>query len=191
VIYVADRENARVQRFDREGSHRLPYMSALTALAASDGEVRSYLELAEATRTFGAQPRRDLSQLWRRLVFNILASNTDDHLRNHGFVHEPAGWRLAPAFDLNPMPTDVRPRVHALAIDETEQGASLELAYSVVAAFGLASRDARAIVRDVAKPLARWRSYAKAHGITTRQADRMESAFEHADLAAAKTSSRG
>jgi serine/threonine-protein kinase HipA len=169
-----------VQRFDRERAHRIPYMSALTALAATDGEVRSYVELADATRRLGAAPRKDLAQLWRRLVFNILASNTDDHLRNHGFLRHQDGWRIAPAFDLNPMPTDVRPRVHALAIDEMDQTSSLELARSVIASFGLKPRDADEIVREVAKPVIRWRAYGRNQGITKRQLDRMASAFEHA-----------
>jgi len=175
-----------VGRFDRAAARRVPYMSALTALAANDGDVRSYLEIAEVTRRIGASPRKDLAQLWRRLVFNMLVSNTDDHLRNHGFLHQDGGWRLAPAFDLNPMPTDVRPRVHALAIDENEQTASLELARSVIASFGLSLRDADQIVREVAKPVAEWRTYGKAQGISKRQLDRMESAFEHADLEAAR-----
>ncbi|MEO8842213.1 MAG: type II toxin-antitoxin system HipA family toxin [Kofleriaceae bacterium] len=185
LVVVLNKPVLIVQRFDREGAHRIPYMSALTALAARDGEVRSYLELAEAIRKVAASPRNDLAQLWRRLVFNILVSNTDDHLRNHGFLHGEGGWRLAPAFDLNPMPTDVRPRMHALAIDEIEQTASLELARSVTASFALTQRDADAIVRDVAKPVAAWRTYGKAKGITTRQLDRMASAFEHTDLKSA------
>jgi serine/threonine-protein kinase HipA len=171
-----------VQRFDREGNRRIPYMSALTALGAKDGDVRSYLELAETLRRIAAAPRKELAQLWRRLVFNILSSNTDDHLRNHGFLHGEGGWRLAPAFDLNPMPVDVRPRVHALAIDEHEQTASLELARSVIASFGVSSAGAKQIVSEVAKPVAAWRTYGTAVGLTKRQLDRMASAFEHDDL---------
>ncbi|HEY3805790.1 MAG TPA: type II toxin-antitoxin system HipA family toxin [Kofleriaceae bacterium] len=176
-----------VRRFDRAGARRIPYMSALTALAARDGDLRSYVELADTTRRLSASPRADLAQLWRRLVFNILVSNTDDHLRNHGFIHAEGGWRLAPAFDLNPMPTDVKPRIHAMALDETEQTASLELARSVTASFGIGKRDADAIVREVAKPAAAWRTYGHAQGITKRQLDRMASAFEHEDLAAARS----
>jgi len=183
---VSNRPVLIVRRFDRERTRRIAYMSALTALAAKDGEIRSYVELADALRRSGAAPRKDLSQLWRRLVFNILVSNTDDHLRNHGFLHHESGWRLAPAFDLNPMPTDVRPRVHALAIDELEQAASLDRARSVIAQFGLERRDAAAIIGEVARPVAAWRRYGKAVGITKRQLDRMASAFEHEDLAAAR-----
>lgn len=174
-----------VERFDRDGARRRPYMSALTALAARDGEVRSYIDLANVLRSDGAAVRADLEQLWRRMVFNILVSNTDDHLRNHGFLHEPAGWRLAPAFDLNPVPTDVRPRVHALAIDETDQTGSLELARVAAPAFGISAAKARSIIAEVARPVARWRTFASKQGITKRQLDRMASAFEHDDARAA------
>lgn len=186
LVLVLGKPVLIVQRFDRERTRRIPFMSALTALGARDGEVRSYVELAEAMRRLGAAPREDLAQLWRRLVFNILTSNTDDHLRNHGFLHGDGGWRLAPAFDLNPMPTDVRPRVHALAIDEADPTASLELARSVIPSFGLTIDAADVIVRQVAEPVADWRTYGKAHGLTRRQLDRMASAFEHADLDSAR-----
>jgi serine/threonine-protein kinase HipA len=171
-----------VQRFDRRGKRRVPYISALTALAARDGELRSYIELADVLRANGASVAKDLAQLWRRIVFNILVSNTDDHLRNHGFLREPQGWRLSPAFDLNPMPVDVRPRVHALAIDELDPAASIERVQAIVPSFGITTANARKIIRDVARVTAKWRTFAADHGITKRQIERMETAFEHADL---------
>jgi serine/threonine-protein kinase HipA len=175
-----------IQRFDRDGDRRIPYMSSLTALAARDGEVRSYLELADVLRATGSGVRRDLAQLWRRLLFNMLVSNTDDHLRNHGFLREPGGWRLSPAFDLNPAPVDVRPRVHAMAIDETDQTGSLEIVRAVAPSFGLKPGEVRTIVQEVAGPVSRWRGFAGECGITRRQLDRMSTAFEHDDLAAAE-----
>lgn len=186
LLLVAKKPVLLVRRFDRAGARRIPYMSALTALAARDGDTRSYLELADALRRIGSRPREDLAQLWRRLVFNILVSNTDDHLRNHGFLHEERGWRICPAFDLNPMPSDVRPRVQALAIDATGAAAGIEVARSVAASFGVSVRDAKAITHGVAKVAAKWRTYAKAAGLAARQIDRMASAFEHDDLVAAQ-----
>lgn len=184
---VARRAVLVSRRFDRRSDGtRIPVMSALTALAASDGETRSYLELADVLRSSGSRVTRDLEQLWRRIVFNILISNTDDHLRNHLFMRDDVGWHLAPAFDLNPVPTDVRPRVHALAIDETDQTASLERARSVAQYFGLTSRQAAEIARAVATAVRAWRRVAARHGITARQNERMASAFEHDDLAAAR-----
>ena len=179
---VAKRPVTIVRRFDRRGAVRIPFVSALTALAAADGESRSYLEIAEAIRREGSQVDRDLKQLWRRMVFNILISNTDDHLRNHGFVRDAAGWRLAPAYDLNPTPTDVRPRIHALAIDELDATASLETALSVAPSFGVAKASAaRTIAREVARAVAKWPDAAGKAGIGPRQRDRMASAFEHDD----------
>jgi len=173
------------RRFDRAGEHRIPFMSALTALGATDGETRSYLDIADALRQLGSSPKRDLEQLWRRMVFNILISNTDDHLRNHGFLHDGQGWRLSPAYDLNPMPIDVRPRVHALAIDAADPSASLDHARSVARSFGLADPASRAVVAEVARSVRRWHGAAAAVGLSKRQIERMSSAFEHADLAAA------
>jgi len=83
-----------VQRFDRAGAVRIPFLSAMSMLGGKDNEMRSYLEMADAPRRFGAAPKRDMEALWRRIVFNILISNTDDHLRNHGFLYSGAdGWR--------------------------------------------------------------------------------------------------
>jgi serine/threonine-protein kinase HipA len=175
-----------IERFDRRAAARLPYMSALTALTASDGEMRSYLELADVLRSSGAVPARDLEELWRRIVFNVLVSNVDDHLRNHGFLHEPGGWHLAPAFDLNPVPIDVRPRVHALAIDEDDLSAPLERVLAIAQYFNLKAPRAKDIVREVAAATSRWRSIASEHGLTARQIDRMATAFEHDDAAAAR-----
>lgn len=84
-----------VRRFDREGAHRIPFLSAMSMLGARDNETRSYLEIVDALRQHGSAPKADMEALWRRLVFNILISNTDDHLRNHGFLYEgQQGWRL-------------------------------------------------------------------------------------------------
>ena len=176
-----------LRRFDRDGARRIPFMSALTALDAADEEAPSYLGIAEAIRRDGSAVRADLHQLWRRIVFNVLVSNTDDHLRNHALLRDAKGWRLAPAYDLNPMPVDVRPRVHAIAIDEHDETASLESALAVAARFGIAKiADARAIAAEVGTAVAAWREVAKKHGIKRAEVDRMASAFEHEDLRLAR-----
>ena len=175
-----------LRRFDRRGPVRVHFMSALTAVQGDDGETRSYLELVDVLRREGSEVETDLRELWRRVVFNILVSNTDDHLRNHGFVRDAVGWRLAPAYDLNPMPSDVRPRIHALAIDEADTSGSLETALSVAPAFGFSkAADARAIARKVGSAVAKWRMVAAQCGIGKRDVERMSSAFEHEDLRAA------
>ena len=152
-------------------------------LGAGDDERRSYLEIADVLRAHGAAPRKDLGELWRRVVFNVLVSNTDDHLRNHGFLLEGGGgWRLSPAYDLNPTPTDERPRVLTTHIDEHDDTASLELALGTAGYHGLGVRDAERIAGEVGSAVAVWREVAMRMGATRKEADRMESAFAHEDL---------
>lgn len=172
-----------MRRFDRdEAKRRLPFISAMTALAASDGDVRSYLELVDLLRQDGLAPDQDAVELWRRMVFNVLISNTDDHLRNHGYLREPGGWRLAPAYDLNPMPVDVKPRHHALTLDETDDTSSIDTVMSVAEYFGVKEPQAKQIVAEVAAAVLGWREVAAANGLTAAQVDRMASAFEHEDI---------
>jgi serine/threonine-protein kinase HipA len=152
-------------------------------LDAEDNEPRSYLEIADALRRYGAKPEDDCAQLWRQVVFNILISNSDDHLRNHGFLYDPAGgWRLAPAYDLNPVPVDIKSRVLTTAIDETDGTASLDLAFEVATHFGVKPDRAKAIVREVGEAVKRWREAAKATGLSANEIQRMTSAFEHEEL---------
>ncbi len=175
-----------LRRFDRVQGQRIPFLSAMSMLGASDNESRSYLEFVDALRQYGANAKQDMHALWRRIVFNILISNTDDHLRNHGFLYAgPDGWRLAPAYDLNPVPTDIKPRVLTTAIDLDDGTASLDLAMSVVGYFELAEDDARVIAAEVGQAVAMWREEAVRLGLTSAEIDRMASAFEHEDLKAA------
>jgi serine/threonine-protein kinase HipA len=168
------------RRFDRRGSTRLPYLSAMSMLQARDGDHHSYVEIADALRQHGATTTVDLHQLWRRLVFNMLISNSDDHLRNHGFLHAGRnGWQLSPAFDLNPVPTDIKPRSLTTTIDtDGDPSATIEQALAVASQFALSSTDADAVVAKVSAVVATWRAIAKTHGIRTRELDRMATAFE-------------
>lgn len=149
-------------------------------LTANDNEEHSYLELADAIRQYGAAPIEDLQQLWRRLVLNILISNPDDHLRNHGFLYAGnSGWRLSPAYDLNPV---AGPRVLSLSIDFGDRTASLDSALAVCDHFGLDAKEARRIAGEVGKTVGGWRSVAKKHGVTTGEIEDTSPAFEHDDL---------
>lgn len=172
-----------LRRFDRAHGERLPFLSAMSMLGARDNEARSYLEFIDALRQHGAQPRADIHALWRRIVFSILISNTDDHLRNHGFLWEgPAGWRLSPAYDLNPVPIDIKPRVLTTAIDWDDGTASLERAFEVASYFQLTAAEARRIVREVGKAVGSWRKNAATLALPEKEIERMASAFEHDDL---------
>ena len=179
-----------LERFDRTGSHRIPFLSAMSMLGAGDNDQHSYLEIADALAEAGASPANDRRELWRRIVFSILISNTDDHLRNHGFLYDSAGWRLAPAYDLNPVPVDVKPRILTTAINEDDGTASLELAFEVADYFGLNAHEARLAAFEIGTAVATWREEAQHIGVPRPQIDRMESAFEHEDLAKALGSSR-
>ena len=186
VEKVAHRPVFLLRRFDREGTVRRPFLSAMSMLGAADHETRSYLEVADVIQRYGAEPTEDLHELWRRIVFSVLISNTDDHLRNHGFLYEGnRGWRLSPAYDLNPVPVQFRPRVLSTLINEQDGEASLELALSVSGYFRLKLAEARQIAYEVGKAVSMWQEAARALGVSAAEVHTVASAFEHEDLAQA------
>lgn len=183
VETVANKPVLLLRRFDRDGPRRIPFLSAMSMLGSKDLETRSYLEIVDALRQHGAAPKADMEALWRRVVFNILISNTDDHMRNHGFLYEgPDGWRLSPAYDLNPVPTDIKPRTLTTAINEDDNTASLALAMEVAGYFELDDEKARDIAAQVGRAVSKWRDEAARHGLKKTEIDRMASAFEHEDM---------
>jgi serine/threonine-protein kinase HipA len=183
VEQVSKKPALLLSRFDRDGKQRLPFLSAMSMLGAKDRETHSYLELVDALRQHGAQVEKDLEQLWRRIVFYVLISNTDDHLRNLGFLYSgDAGWILAPAYDLNPVPVEVKPRVLTTNIDLDDGTASIELVLSVAEYFGLSSNRAREVIAEVAKAVGTWRREAAGLGIARTEIEKISSAFDHEDF---------
>jgi serine/threonine-protein kinase HipA len=183
VKVVAKKPVLMLRRFDREHSRHIPFLSAMSMLCAKDNDTRSYLEIVDALLLHGAAPKKDMEALWRRMVFNILISNTDDHLRNHGFLYVgQEGWRLSPAYDLNPVPVDIEPRILTTAINLDDDAASLALAMDVAGYFDLDAAKAKKIAAEVGKTVSRWRDEAVRHGLTKNEIDRIASAFEHIDL---------
>ncbi len=183
---VAKKSVLLLRRFDRMDGMRLPFLSAMSMLDAKDNEPRSYLEFVDVLRQHGAVPKEDMHALWRRIVFSILISNTDDHLRNHGFLYTgPAGWRLSPAYDLNPVPVDIKPRILSTAINLDDSKASLKLILEVASYFELDQNEASHIAAQVARAVSAWRLVAAKRELTRVEIDRMASAFEHEDLKAA------
>ncbi len=172
VEHLDGRTALLMNRFDRNGTFRIPFQSALSMLNAFDGEHRSYMEIADAIRVHS-------------ISASELISNTDDHLRNHGFLHVGRqGWRLSPAYDLNPVPVDISPRFLSTAIaDGYDRSASMDLAFGVIEHFGISGTVARRIAQEVAVAVRQWKRVAQRLGATARECDRMASAFEHDDLA--------
>lgn len=171
------------RRFDRNYKKRIPFLSAMSVLGARDNEMHSYLEIADAIRQISANPREDLAALWQRIVFNVLISNVDDHLRNHAFLYTgPAGWRLSPAYDLNPTPVDIKPRVLSTAIDLIDHTASIELAIDSAPYFEIEKKQAQKIIRETASVTTMWSKVATKFKIKKAEIERMSSAFEHEDF---------
>jgi serine/threonine-protein kinase HipA len=183
LVQIAGKAVLLSRRFDRLGTARTPFLSAMSMLGVRDGERGSYPELADALAAHGARARSDAEQLYRRVAFSVLISNVDDHLRNHGFLWQGKdGWTLSPAYDLNPTPVDVQARVLATNIDLDEATCSIDLLESAAAFFGLQLPVARRIIRGVAEVTKAWRDVAREVGSREAEIRRMESAFEHDDL---------
>jgi serine/threonine-protein kinase HipA len=171
------------RRFDRKDGERVPFMSAMSMTGSFDGGGGSYLDIADALGEYGARARADRTELFQRMVFNVLISNVDDHLRNHGFLLAGRhGWMLSPVYDLNPTPQDLKPRVLSTAIDLEDGTCSIELVRDVAHYFGLKKADAAMMISDVAHVTQTWGEVAKTVGARPAEIKRMESAFEHDDL---------
>ncbi len=171
------------RRFDRtDTGRRLHVASAMTLLERQDGdsggEGASYLELAELLRRLGARTSADLEQLWRRIVFFICVSNTDDHLRNHSFLLTPRGWTLSPAYDVNPAPLGDG---LTLNVSESDNAQDLELAREVAPHFRLTSARAEEVVTEVVGAVRGWRQVARDRGLSRSEREQMQRAFRVAD----------
>jgi len=180
---------AIIERFDRTpDSARIPYLSAASMLQASRQHEHSYTEIADAIRANSPQPTADARQLWRRIVFNLLITNVDDHLQNLGFLHvSNAQWRLAPAFDLNPFPDKDRESKTWLSADV---GPVMELAPLMThcAYLSLTPALALAALADVVKSVSDWRTVARhaTVGLQSHELDDFARAFEHEQMDTAR-----
>ena len=167
-----------IKRFDRDGVNRIPFLSAMSMLGGRDNEQHSYLEMVYALAQNGASPEEDMKELWRRIIFTIMVSNTDDHLRNHGFIYERyRGWRLSPAYDINPTPLEIAPHILTTSIDFNDNNASLETAMRVAKEFRLKKDETLLIIKEVASSVTQWRQLAIKFGLSKQECDRMSSAF--------------
>jgi serine/threonine-protein kinase HipA len=167
------------KRFDRMGKERIHFASAMTMLGYVDGinykSGVSYLEIADFIKKYGANVNDDLKELWRRIVFSIAVSNTDDHLRNHGFILTEKGWLLSPAFDINPNETGTG---LSLNISQIDNSLSFELAIEVAGEFRLKKDEAERIIKDIKNKVNDWKAIADKYNISKREQVIMEKAFE-------------
>jgi serine/threonine-protein kinase HipA len=179
---------AIIQRFDRiAGNGRIPYLSAASMLLASREEEHAYTEIVDAIRANGAEPTKDAQQLWRRMLFNLLITNVDDHLQNLGFLHLAQGqWRLAPAFDLNPFPDKERESKTWLS---EQDGPIIDVGTLLARCeyFALSRAEALVVLAEVVAAVSAWRQIAQsaAVGLTSKELDDFAPAFVHDQLDAA------
>lgn len=182
VLRLSGRQDTFLsKRFDRTSTgSRLHFASAMTLLGHNDGDDHSlgvsYLDLAQIIVQSGANVAEDLEELWRRIVFSICISNTDDHLRNHGFLLSDKGWHLSPAYDVNPVATGNGLRLN---ISETDNSLNIDLALDVSPFFRLKKTKAEEIVKKVTSVVDKWTTMAKNLGISKSQIDTMAPAFSN------------
>ena len=175
--YFSEYHTFLTKRFDRVGDKRIHFSSAMTQLQYYDGEQSegaSYLEIAEFLSNHGAQTKADLAQLWRRIIFNIAVSNTDDHLRNHGFLLTSMGWKLSPAYDLNPI---VGKQGLHLNITDTANALDYKLAFEVIDFFRLTHAEAIRIYDEVLGAVKDWQNAASGLGINRSEQIMKQEAF--------------
>ena len=167
-----------IQRFDRAGEERIPFLSAMSLLGLQDGDRATYTDIAECIRMYSNSPTNDLYELWRRIVFGVMIGNLDDHLRNHGFLYVGNNqWRLSPAYDLNPTPRYKKARELTTWISEESPDADLELAYRAASYFALKPDAAKSIVAEVALAVEDWHESALRLGMSQADMDIYETAI--------------
>ncbi len=177
LLRIGGRSVLLLRRFDRRKAERIPYISGLTAVQGIDGERYSYLDLLSFIEEEGSSPDADIRELWLRILFSCAIGNVDDHLRNHGFIRERDGWRLSPAFDINPTSGD-NTKYLRNAIDYDADEAEPATAVEMAGWYRIEHEDALAMAREMALVLGRWRKVATRNGISNASLEHMASSFE-------------
>lgn len=168
-----------VKRFDRDGDRRIHFASAMTMLGKQDGasaaDGTSYLDIVSFIKSNGAAPKKDLIELWKRIVFSMAVSNTDDHLRNHGFTLTKNGWCLSPMYDVNPVPEGYE---LSLCINEDDPSISIELAIETASYFDISKKDAETMAKEIVSVVRNnWEKIAEKYGFSRAAIERMRPAF--------------
>lgn len=178
-IYSQKQHTFLTKRFDRTDSHqRIHFASAMSLLGYNDGYTHqdggSYLEIVELIERYGSEPDADIRELWKRIVFSVAISNTDDHLRNHGFLLTKNGWKLSPAFDINPNENGVG---LSLNISEDDNSLDFDLCMSVTGYFRWQKKEAGHFINQTKKIVGQWKKRADYLNISRSEQSIMESAF--------------
>lgn len=168
-----------VKRFDRVGKRRIHFASAMTLLGKTDGasaeDGSGYLEMASFIKSYGSNPKGDLRELWKRIVFNMAVSNTDDHLRNHAFILTKTGWTLSPMYDVNPVPYGDE---LSLNVSEEDNRIAMDLALSTAVKYNIPEEEAVQIVQEITATVRNhWENLATHYKITRGQIEEMRPAF--------------
>lgn len=178
LVSVGNRRVLLLKRFDRLPlQERVGYISAMTLVGGSDGGDHDYQDLVEYLPEHGSRVKSDLAQLWRRVAFSVAIHNTDDHLRNHGFLHKASGWQLSPVFDVNPNPSMGELRATTIAGAQTTSD-ELDGLMALAGGCGLEPADARGVLSEVLSATADWRQVAMKNGIPESKQSRFQDAFE-------------
>lgn len=177
LVTVDGRHALLLERFDRDESRRVAYMSAMSLVGGSDGGSFDFLEVAEALAEQGAAVKTDLAQLWRRIAFSLAINNTDNHLRNLGLLHGRGGWSLAPAFDLNPNPNTQAEPVTSIGFAAGPRTAHMDALLASAADFRLTREAAYGIAGAVADAVRDWRRVAAANGLSERACELFSDCF--------------
>lgn len=171
-----------VKRFDRVGQQRIHFSSAMTILGKKDGanaiDGSSYLEIVSFLKANGAKPKRDLRELWKRIVFSMAVSNTDDHFRNHGFILSDEGWELSPLYDVNP---DIYGEYLSLNVDSDDSSIDFDLAIDAAPFYGIEEQANELVVGIKNIVRNNWQLLAKKYGISRGEIDRMRPAFRECE----------
>jgi serine/threonine-protein kinase HipA len=180
LVGIGDKHVSIITRFDRKGAHRIPFLSGQSLLAPPPDEPGAYTFLADGIRQFGHVTAAELRELWRRLVFSLLASNYDDHLRNHGFLmRAPGRWALSPAYDLNPVPEIERTQTPRTAISEAREEPTMAAALAAASRFGLSQTSAKSILGEVVAAVLGWRKIGRKLRLKANTLDAYSTAFDH------------
>lgn len=169
-----------VRRFDRDGNRRIHFASAMTLLGKTDGasaeDGTSYLDIASFIKAHGANPKADLLELWKRIVFNMAVTNADDHLRNHAFIFSKNGWKLSPLYDVNPVPYGDE---LSLLVDDNDNSISAQLAINTADRFGISKDNAEKLAAEIMTTVRdNWERLAREYGLSRGQIEYMRPAFD-------------